>query len=287
MSTMRPLPTFFTVQGVVLPAFLYGTAWKEERTQALVDQALAAGFLGIDTANQRRHYVEAAVGASVAAVLARGEVARDELFMQTKFTYVEGQDARLPYDPHADLRTQVRQSFDRSLEHLRVERLDAFLLHGPRGGRDLAADDVVVWRAMEELHTEGRVRLLGASNVNVAQVAALGELAEVPPALVQNRCFARLGWDREVRALCRAHDVVYQGFSLLTANREVLGEPALLRAARQYDATPAQVVFALARQLGMVSLTGTSNPLHMREDLASVDLELTAAEVSELESIAG
>jgi diketogulonate reductase-like aldo/keto reductase len=279
--------TSFAVQGVDVPAFLYGTAWKEARTQALVEEALAAGFRGIDTANQRRHYVEAAAGAGVAAAVARGEVTRDALFLQTKFTYVEGQDARLPYDPRAPLPTQVRQSFESSLEHLGVEQLDAYLLHGPRSGHELTPDDVAVWRAMEELHVEGRVRLLGASNVHAGQIAALCDLADVPPALVQNRCFARLGWDREARAVCRAHGVVYQGFSLLTANREVLGSAPLLRASRRRGATAAQVVFALARQLGMVCLTGTSDPAHMREDLASVDLELDPEEVRELESLAG
>ena len=64
------------VQGVDVPLFLYGTAWKEERTEALVGEALAAGFRGIDTANQRKHYDEAAVGAAVDRAVAAGHVAR-------------------------------------------------------------------------------------------------------------------------------------------------------------------------------------------------------------------
>src|SRR3954470_21060955 len=79
------------VQGVQVPSFLYGTAWKEERTEALTAPALDAGFRGIDTANQRRHYVEASVGNAVAAATEAGKVAREDLFLQTKFTYVAGQ----------------------------------------------------------------------------------------------------------------------------------------------------------------------------------------------------
>src|SRR5258705_1101283 len=112
------------VQEVAVPAFLYGTAWKEERTEKLTSLALATGFRGIDTANQRKHYVEAAVGAALAA----SGVARSEVFLQTKFTYAKGQDHRLPYDPHASIATQVRQSFASSLEHLRVEHIESFVL---------------------------------------------------------------------------------------------------------------------------------------------------------------
>src|SRR5436305_2463585 len=90
-----------TIDGVSVPRFLYGTAWKEDQTQRLVGLALRQGFRGLDTANQRRHYHEAAVGQAVAAAVAGGLVAREELFLQTKFTFRGGQDQRLPYDPKA------------------------------------------------------------------------------------------------------------------------------------------------------------------------------------------
>ena len=89
------------------PDFLYGTAWKEDRTAALTELALRAGFRGIDTANQRRHYFEAGVGQGLAAAYRAGVVTRADLFLQTKFTYQGGQDHRLPYDPTASLSTQV------------------------------------------------------------------------------------------------------------------------------------------------------------------------------------
>src|SRR2546423_473801 len=87
------------IDGVRVPRFLYGTAWKEDQTQRLTELALRRGFRGIDTANQRRHYHEAAVGQAVAASVASGRVRRDDLFLQTKFTFQRGQDDRLPYDP--------------------------------------------------------------------------------------------------------------------------------------------------------------------------------------------
>src|ERR1700730_13967877 len=222
-----------------LPPFLYGTAWKEERTEALVIEALAGGFRGIDTANQRRHYYEAGVGNAIR----KSQLPREALFLQTKYTYAEGQDHRLPYDPAADYPTQVRQSFDSSLAHLGVEGLDSYLLHGPRTRSGLSQIDREVWRAMEDLQRENRTRMIGISNVTGDQVALLCDLAEVRPAFVQNRCFARMGWDREVREVCKREGVVYQGFSLLTANVAELASPQIRQIAITHHATVPQVIF--------------------------------------------
>jgi diketogulonate reductase-like aldo/keto reductase len=269
------------VQGVTVPALIYGTAWKEERTEELTGAALAAGFRAIDTANQRKHYVEAAVGAAVRA----SGVARGEVFLQTKFTYRRGQDERLPYDPAAALATQVRQSFESSCEHLGVDRIDSLLLHGPWSVHGWSDEDREVWGAMEALQLEGRVRLLGVSNVAAEQLAALCDEASVAPAFVQNRCHARTRWDREVRELARARGVVYQAFSLLTANRRELDGPTVEAIARRLGASVPQVVLRFARALGLVALSGTTSPRHMVEDLAAGALELSPADLVVLERI--
>ena len=248
------------------PSYIYGTAWKEERTQPLVELALREGFRAIDTANQRRHYDEAAVGAAI-----RGA----DVFVQTKFTYVESQDSRLPYDPRADYPTQVRQSFQSSLEHL--GRIDCYLLHGPRTRAGFSAIDRDVWQAMEEL----TIDKIGVSNVTAEQVETLLKFAEKRPSVVQNRCFAQTGWDRDVRDVCRREGITYQGFSLLTANVRELGHPRIRTIAARHHATVPQIVFAFARQIGMTILTGTTNAQHMREDLASANIKLSAEEVLE------
>lgn len=275
------------VRDVEVPTFLYGTAWKEERTRELVAEALDAGFRGIDTANQRKHYHEAGVGAGLRRAMEAGDLGREDLFLQTKFTHLRGQDDRLPYDPDADVATRVRQSFDSSLEHLGVDRLDSYLLHGPRSRMGLTDADRRVWRTMAELRDAGRTRLIGISNVGAGQLAALCELEEAEPDLVQNRCFARTGWDREVRELCRQEGILYQAFSLLTANRAELHTPTARRLAARHGITVPQLVFRFALQVGMVPLTGTTDREHMREDLAVYELELTADEVGAIEGIAG
>src|SRR4051794_28264122 len=117
------------IRGVRVPGLLYGTAWKEDATEALAFGALTTGFRGIDTANQRKHYDEAGVGRALARALAAG-LRRDQLFVQTKFTHAGGQDHRLPYDAAAPIAEQVAQSFASSLAHLGVDRVDSLVLHG-------------------------------------------------------------------------------------------------------------------------------------------------------------
>jgi len=270
-----------------VPDLLYGTAWKKDPTAALTEQALRAGFRGVDTANQLRHYHEAGVGVGIAAAYQAGITTRSELFLQTKFTYVQGQDHRLPYDPAAALSAQVAQSLASSLEHLGTEYVDSFLLHGPALREGWSYDDAEVWDAMRKERDAGRTRLLGVSNVGLHHLQRMMEVQGEIPAFVQNRCFAIAGWDRDVRQFCAERGIIYQGFSLLTANLEVLDHPVITDPAKHLGATPAQVIFAFARQIGILPLTGTTNGEHMKQDLASRALKLPEEAVRKIERIAG
>jgi diketogulonate reductase-like aldo/keto reductase len=267
-----------TIDGVSVPRFLYGTAWKEEQTQRLTELALQQGFRGIDTANQRRHYYESGVGQAIAG-------RREELFLQTKFTFRRGQDHRLPYDPEAPVRIQVEQSFASSLEHLGTASIDSYLLHGPTQRVGLAAADWEAWRALEAIHDSGGAQLLGVSNFTLEQLQLLCQKARVRPRFVQNRCYAVRGWDRSIREFCTANGLVYQGFSLLTANREVLTGPALNAVARRHGRTVSQIVFRFALDVGMIPLTGTTDAEHMRDDLGVFDFRLEPGEVAQIEGL--
>jgi diketogulonate reductase-like aldo/keto reductase len=276
-----------TVQGVVVPNFFYGTAWKEERTEALTRQALAAGFVAIDTANQRKHYHEAAVGDAVARWLGDGRATRAQLFLQTKFTHVDGQDHRLPYAADAPPDEQVAESLASSLEHLHVEHVDSLVLHGPSLPDRLSDEDWQIWEAMRGQQDDGHARLLGVSNVSLPQVRELCAHGGEGPAFVQNRCYARSGWDREVRALCREHGIAYQGFSLLTGNRRELASPVVQRIARRVGRSVEQVVFRFALEVGMIPLTGSSDAAHLRQDLDAFEFALAPDEIAAIERVGG
>ena len=277
--------TLTTYNQIAVPSFMYGTAWKKDATARLVELAVESGFTAIDTANQLIHYEEARVGEALQSLAQKG-IERAALFLQTKFTSADGQDHRTPYDPSADLTTQVRQSFASSLDHLHSDYLDSYVLHAPFSRRELGPADWEVWAAMEDLYQSGKTKMIGISNVGAAQLQELCERARVRPMMVQNRCFAALAWDKQVRTICQAHGIIYQGFSLLTANREVFAAPEIRAIAQRVGAGPAQVIFRFAMQIGMLPLTGTTSVQHMQEDLAADGISLSAEELRTIEMIA-
>lgn len=277
-----PLTTYNLVS---IFSFMYGTAWKKEATTGLVLQAVEAGFTAIDTANQLVHYDEARVGEALLQLAKQG-ITRDKLFVQTKFTPIDGQDHRLPYDARASITAQVQQSFASSLAHLHTDFLDSYVLHGPYSRRGLSKEDWEVWAAIESLYDAGKTKMIGVSNVTVDQLTLLCAKAKHKPMVVQNRCYAAFGWDKEVREICNANKIIYQGFSLLTANREVFVDPEIRAMAVRYEATLAQLIFRFAMQVGMLPLTGTTNPQHMREDLECERFNLLPEEIAQIETIA-
>lgn len=291
------------------PSLLYGTAWKEDLTEDCVYEAIRAGFRAVDTANQRKHYFEEGAGKGIKRACAELGLRREDLFLQTKFTYARGQDHRKPYDERAALSVQVQQSFESSLHHLGTDYVDSYVLHGPSGPAGLTDADWETWAKMEELFCKGGAKALGVSNVDLAQLEELHAGAKVRPAYVQNRCYAQRKWDREIRQFCREKGIVYQGFSLLTANAQFLGgegkrpvgrnvpkfefsgtapgvHPKLKEIVRQSGKALEQVVFRFCQQVGMLPITGTRDPAHMRLDLALGDFSLTAEQLETIENVA-
>ena len=277
---MAPDTFVVSTAGVAMPKILYGTAWKEGRTESLVQQAIGAGFRGIDTACQPKHYNEAGVGAGIASALSGG-LKRGDLYLQTKFTSLSGQDPkRVPYDPKASLTDQVAQSFAVSLRNLQTDYLDGLVLHSSLPDEE---DMRKVWQAMEGLVDRGGVRQIGISNCYALDtLSRLYTAARVKPAVVQNRFYAKSGYDAKIRAFCLEHGMVYQSFWTLSANPEILAHPTVQALAATYRRTAAQILFRYLTQIGVVPLTGTSSPTHMREDLAIFEFGLTAQEIKKV-----
>lgn len=263
-------------QGVRSPRILYGTAWKKSRTQDLVRTAIQRGFRGIDTACQPKHYNEAGVGAAVSASL-NDKLGRDDLYLQTKFTPLSGQDpAQVPYDPAAPLAQQVAQSFAASTRNLQTDHVDCLLLHSALPDRRQMSE---VWGAMERIVQDGGARQLGISNCySAGTLATLYQAAVVKPAVLQNRFYAQTGYDRQLREFCREHAIIYQSFWTLTANPQLLAADAITAPAARYARTPAQILYRYLTQSDIVPLTGTTSAAHMREDLEIFQFELSADE---------
>lgn len=276
--------TMMTYNQLAVPSFMYGTAWKKDATKGLVELAVDSGFTAIDTANQLRHYYEIGVGEALLELAKKG-VKRESLFLQTKFTSIDGQGDHTPYDPKANLTTQVNQSIDSSLQHLHTDELDSYVLHGPYTRYGLSDSDWEVWAAIEDQYKKGKTKSIGVSNVTAEQLALLVSNAKVKPMFCQNRCYAVRGWDKDVRKICLAENIIYQGFSLLTANAREMADPAVRAIAQRLGTGVEQVIFKFSMQIGMLPLTGTSNASHMKEDLSSEKLTLTDQDMHLIENI--
>ncbi len=266
-----------------MPPILYGTAWKKEKTEALVRQAVQAGFRGIDTACQPKHYHEPGVGAAIAACIRSG-LTRGELFLQTKFTSLSGQDPkRIPYDPDAAPAEQVKQSFETSLRNLQTDYVDSLVLHSPCSSDE---ETLEVWRAMEQIVDRGQVRQLGISNCyRLETLRSLHQASRIKPTVLQNRFYAETDYDWEIRAFCREQKITYQSFWTLTANPHVLADETVRLLSLKYQRTPAQILFRYLTQVDIVPLTGTSSEVHMREDLAIFEFVLTAHEIEAINAL--
>ena len=268
---------------VRVPRIIYGTAWKKADTQRLVHLAMRNGFRGIDTACQPKHYDEAGVGAGIAAGLNPG-LTRADLYLQTKFTSLSGQDPnRIPYDPKAPLPHQVSQSVAVSLKNLQTNYLDCVLLHSPM---PTMTQNLAVWRALETLVDTGLIRQLGISNCyRLDDLKGLNDAVRIKPAVVQNRFYADTNYDLDIRAYCDQHQIIYQSFWTLSANPQLLANKAMIALASTHNRTPAQILFRYLTQIGVVPLTGTKSGIHMRDDLSIFDFELNYEERSAIEEM--
>lgn len=144
-----------------MPNMIYGTAWKKENTASLVEEALLCGFKAIDTACQPKHYREDLVGVGLENAIKNG-IKREDIFIQTKFTPIAGQDrTNMPYEASDDILTQLEKSFYKSKQNLKVDFIDSYLIHSPFAPLE---DLIKVYKTMEEFVISGEVGQIGISN---------------------------------------------------------------------------------------------------------------------------
>jgi len=254
-----PLNTF--------PTLKYGTAWKKDQTAELVRKAITTGFRHIDTACQPKHYNEKGVGEGWTTAVQELGLDRRDIWLQTKFTSLKGQDPDdIPYDKHATLEDQVRQSVQQSLRNLQTDYLDSLVMHSPEKSW---TDTFRVWSVFEEFVRDGTVKQIGVSNVwDYDFVEHLYTESTIKPAVIQQRFYSDTKYDVQIREFCLQHRIEYQAFWTLGANPHVLkNNPTIQELATSKGLTPETLLYAFCMTIGITVLDGATNEDHMKEDI--------------------
>lgn len=270
----------FHAFNIAMPRLLYGTAWKKDKTADLVFKAVKCEFRGIDTACQPKHYHEAGVGEAIRRLEKEG-ITRKELFIQTKFTPISGQDPlNIPYNSKALLYEQVAQSFEVSKKNLGVSYVDGLILHSPLENVDRT---MLAWQAMEHIYSQGSTKQIGISNCyDLKMLKQLYGAAVIKPTVLQNRFYQDTDYDHDIRKWCQEHKIVYQSFWTLTANPHILSSEIIQKTAQKYCKTPEQIFFHILVEIGIIPLIGTCSEEHMKEDLEIFSFDLPVAVMQEI-----
>ena len=247
--------------GIEMPILGFGTfLMGGAECESSVLEAIRAGYRLIDTAEAYGN--EEAVGRA----LMKCGVSRSDLFITTKVNFRSYENAA--------------QAVENSLKKLNVDYLDLVLLHWPFGNYYAA------WRELERLHREGKIRAIGISNFNPDRMIDLIEFNEIVPAI--NQIETHLLCQRQAEhGWMEKYHVQHMAFAPLGQGRknEMFGDPALVEIARAHGKTPVQIALRYLVQRDVIVIPKSTQPEHIRENLAVFDFELSAGEMEQLRKL--
>lgn len=260
---MSEIPTVTLNNGVIMPLLGFGVFQMNDpgECERSVDAALRTGYRLIDTAAAYGN--EAAVGAAIK----RAGVAREALFITTKLWV---QDAG--YE-------SARRAFERSMQRLGLDYLDLYLIHQPFG------DVYGAWRAMEELHKEGRIRAIGVSNFQPDRLMDLIVHHSVVPAVNQIETHP-FNQQIETQKFLRDNTVQIESWGPFAEGRNDLFANGLLRGiAGAHQKSVAQVVLRWLIQRGVVAIPKSVREERIAENLNVFDFTLSPDELAAIATL--
>jgi 2,5-diketo-D-gluconate reductase A len=242
--------------GVAMPIVGFGVFQiPPDQTQAAVEAALEAGYRHLDTAAAYGN--EEAVGAAIDA----SGIPRDDLFITTKLW--------IQHAPTGSVEDDTKRAFDASLRRLGLDHLDLYLIHQPLG------DYYSEWRAMQQLHKEGRIRAIGVSNFHPDRLVDLIDHNEIIPAVnqIETHPFHQRATDQE---LMRERGVQIGSWGPFAEGRNNLfTDPVLSDIAEAHGKSVAQVVLRWLVQREVVVIPKSVRPDRMAQNLDIFDFALT------------
>lgn len=253
-------------KGLQLPPIGFGTANLGTRAKEAVLWAIEAGYRLIDTAAV--YGSEEAVGEAVNEALQRGIATREEFFIQSKMA-----PQKHGYD-------EAMRSFENSLAKLKLDYLDAFLIHWPvpRGQEEVYQEkNLETWRAFLALKNGGVLRYVGVCNFLERHLLWLTEGGLELPAI--NQLELHPGYQqRGLVRFCRERGIAIEAWSPL--GRGLLATPEFVEMAASYGKDVGQLALRWSIQSGFVPLSGSSNREHIASNLKVCDFTINAADMA-------
>ena len=220
--------------------------------------ALADGYRLIDTANA--YCNEKAVGRA----MKQSGLKREEIFLETKLwpSFYEQADA-----------------VDKTLARLDTDYIDLLLIHQPAG--NYAAG----YRLMEKAYKEGKVRAIGLSNFNKAQIEKILALCEVRPTVLQTELHP-YHQERSLKAFLKEQGMAAQAwYPLGHGDKALLQEPLFAELGQKYGKSAAQIILRWHMQDGNIVIPGSKNPAHIKANFDLFDFELTSEEMAQIAAL--
>lgn len=263
--------TYTLNSGNQMPKIGFGT-WQmpdtEETTQAVKD-ALSSGYRLIDTAAQYQN--EESVGRAINEV----SIDRSDIFVTTK----------LP----ANIKSfdDTITSFNESLEKLNLDYVDLYLIHAPApweelGKKNYDKENLEVWQAMQQLQSEGKVKNIGVSNFEIADLKNLLSNSKVVPVVNQIKFFIG-NTQSELTDFSQKHSIQVEGFSPL-ATGAILSNPQIETIAKKYNTTIAKIAIRYVIQKNVIPLPKSNSRTHIKDN-AAVNFEIDAADMQKLDKL--
>lgn len=245
--------------GLSMPMAGIGTfLLTPDEAEASVLAALEDGYRLIDTANA---YVnEKAVGRA----MKKSGLKREEIFLETKLwpSFYEDDNA-----------------VDKTLERLGTDYIDLLLIHQPAGNY------VAGYRQMEKAYKEGKVKVIGLSNFNQAQIEEILGLCQVKPAVLQTEVHPYFQ-EQELKSFLSKEGMVIQAwYPLGHGDKALLEEPLFTKLGKKYGKTNAQIILRWHIQDGNIVIPGSKNPAHIKDNFDLFDFSLTEEEMEKIAAL--
>ena len=251
--------------GVEVPVLGIGTFMiSPEDAEKSVYAALKGGYRMIDTANAYMN--EEAVGKALARAIRDGIVKREEVFVSTKIWPTVYED---------------EAAVEKTLKRLGLEYVDLLFIHQPSGSF------MAGYKLIEKAYKEGKARSLGISNMNGEKLERLLAAAEIKPHVIQLEAHPYCTEKEIMNRLAEYGTRLMGWYPLGHGDPGLVKEEVFSRLADKYHKSNAQIVLRWATQMGFITIPGSKNPDHIRDNFNLFDITLTDEEMSEIAKLDG